>query len=279
MRKISIIGLGWLGTALASLLKAQGHTVLGSTTTQEKLVQLKASGLDALHFYLSPQPEGTDFDRLFQSEVLVITLPPRSRSGEDATYLAQLQQLRILLDASTVKHVIFISSTGIYSEQGRELAYEEEEVLTATTVGNPTLLLAEQLMDHSRTFALTILRFGGLMGEDRIPGRYFSDKVAVKGHSRVNFIHQQDAASMVAWVIAQGLWNQTYNGVAPLHPRRREVYEKNTELLGIRPPLSYEVPLGTESERIVSAEKIQNTGFVFAFPDPLSFSYRSDKAD
>lgn len=277
MKKISIIGLGWLGEALALLLQEQGHTVLGSTTTQEKQVRLKESGLDALHFCLSPQPEGVDFERLFQSEILIITLPPRSRNSGGAAYLAQLQQLRILLDASAVKEVIFISSTGIYSEQGREQVYEEEEELTADTAGNPTLLLAEQLMNRSRSYSLTILRFGGLMGEDRIPGIYFSDKVAVQGHSRVNFIHQQDAAALVAWVIAKGLWEETFNGVAPLHPRRREVYEKNAALLGIRPPQSYQPVLGTESERLIASEKIRKTGFVFAFPDPLTFSYRRDR--
>jgi nucleoside-diphosphate-sugar epimerase len=273
MKKISIIGLGWLGEALALLLQEQGHAVLGSTTTQEKQVRLKASGLDALHFCLSPQPEGTNFERLFQSEILIITLPPRSRSSVGAAYLAQLRELRILLDASAVKEVIFISSTGIYPEQGRDQAYDENEVLTEATAGNATLLLAEQLMDRARSYALTIVRFGGLMGEGRIPGAYFSDKEAVQGYSRVNFIHQQDAAALVAWVIEKGLWNQTFNGVAPLHPRRRAVYEKNAVLLGIRPPKSYKPVLGTESERLIAAQKIQKTGFVFTYPDPLTFSY------
>ena len=272
MKKISIIGLGWLGEALALLLQEQGHSVVGSTTTQEKQVRLKASGLDALHFCLSPQPEGTDFARLFNSDILVITLPPRSRSGDGAAYLAQLQQLRILLDGSAIKEVVFISSTGIYPENGRAEAYDENEVLTERTAGNASLLLAEQLMDRARSYALTIVRFGGLMGEGRIPGAYFSDKEAVQGHSRVNFIHQQDAAALVAWVIERGLWNQTFNGVAPLHPRRRAVYEKNAVLLGIRPPRSYQPVLGPESERLIAAQKIQETGFVFTYPDPLTFS-------
>jgi nucleoside-diphosphate-sugar epimerase len=277
MKKISIIGLGWLGKALALLLQEQGHVVLGSTTSQEKQAQLKASGMDALHFCLSPQPAGLDFERLFQSEILIITLPPRSRTSDGAAYLAQLQQLRILLDASAVREVIFISSTGIYPEQGRDQAYDENEILTEATAGNTTLLFAEQLMNRSRSFALTIVRFGGLMGEGRIPGTYFSDKVAVQGHSRVNFIHQQDAAALVAWVIEKGLWNQTFNGVAPLHPTRRAVYEKNAALLGIRPPKSYQPLLGTESDRLIAAQKIQETGFVFAFPDPLTFSYRGSE--
>ena len=273
MKKISIIGLGWLGEVLALLLQEQGHAVIGSTTTHEKQVRLKARGLDTLHFCFSPQPEGIDFERLFQSDILVITLPPRGRSSDGAAYLAQLQQLRVLLDASAIKEVIFISSTGIYPEQGRDQAYDENEVLTERTAGNATLLLAEQLMDRARSYAMTIVRFGGLMGEGRIPGAYFSDKEAVQGHSRVNFIHQQDAAALVAWVIEKGLWNQTFNGVAPLHPRRRAVYEKNAVLLGIRPPKSYQPVLGTESERLIAAQKIQETGFVFTYPDPLTFSY------
>jgi nucleoside-diphosphate-sugar epimerase len=174
---------------------------------------------------------------------------------------------------SAVKQIIFISSTGIYPNENKAASYTEEEQLTESNAGNSILYRAEQLMKESPSYALTVLRMGGLMGADRIPGSYFSGKEEVVGHTRVNFIHQLDAARMIAWVLDQGLWNQTFNGVTPEHPLRREVYAKNASALGILPPASYLEVADEKVGRWISSEKISSTGFSFDYPNPLDFSY------
>ena len=273
MKKVSIIGLGWLGEAVALLLQRQGHLVLGSSTRPEKVELFRGKGLDAIHFALVPNPKGTAYHRLFDSEILIVTLPPRSRHGDGEAYLKQLASLRTLVANSAVKQVIFISSTGIYPNENKEVPYTEEEQITESNAGNSILYRAEQLMKESPSYALTVLRMGGLMGADRIPGSYFSGKEEVVGHTRVNFIHQDDAARMIAWVLDQGLWNQTFNGVAPEHPLRREVYAKNASALGILPPASYLEVADEKEGRWISSEKISANGFSFDFPNPLDFSY------
>ena len=273
MKKVSIIGLGWLGEAAGLLLQKQGYPVIGSSTRSEKVELLREKGLDAVHFALDPAPKGIDFQRLFDSEILVVTLPPRSRQGDGEAYLQQLASLRDLVANSAVKQVIFIFSTGIYPNENRAVPYTEEEKISESTEGNAILYRAEALMGASPTYELTVLRMGGLMGEDRIPGTYFSGKEQVVGHTRVNFIHQVDAAGMIAWVINQGLWNQTFNGVAPEHPLRREVYQHNASALGIPLPASFQDAADEEVGRLISSEKIVFTGFTFEYPDPLTFSY------
>ncbi len=275
MKKVSIIGLGWLGEATGLLLQEQGYQVLGSSTRLEKVEILRKKGLDALQFALTPAPEGTDYYRLFDSEILVVTLPPRSRQGDGELYLQQLTSLRTLIANSAVSRVIFISSTGIYPSANNGVPFAEEEQITEENAGNAILYRAETLMESPSSYQLTLLRMGGLMGGDRIPGIYFSGKEQVVGHTRVNFIHQEDAARMVAWVIDQGLWNQTFNGVAPEHPLRREVYAKNTSTLGILPPASYQDAADEKEGRRISSEKIRATGFTFHFPNPMDFAYCS----
>jgi nucleoside-diphosphate-sugar epimerase len=272
MKKVSIIGLGWLGEATGLFLQRQGYQVLGSSTRPEKVEILRKRGLDAIHFALSPAPEGTEYSRLFDSEILVVTLPPRSRQGDGELYLQQLASLRELIAGSSVKQLTFISSTGIYSNENKVVPYTEEEVSESTS-GNSVLYQAEALMASSSSYQLTVLRMGGLMGADRIPGIYFSGKEQVVGHTRVNFIHQKDAARMIVWVIDQGLWNQTFNGVAPEHPLRREVYAKNSDTLGVLPPASYQDAADEIEGRWISSEKIRATGFTFDFPNPLDFTY------
>jgi nucleoside-diphosphate-sugar epimerase len=272
MKKVSIIGLGWLGEATGMLLQTQGYQVLGSSTRSEKVGLLREKGLDTVHFALDPDPKGIDYQRLFESEILVVTLPPRSRQGDGEAYLQQLASLRDLITVTEVKQVLFISSTGIYPNENKVVPYTEEEV-SESTAGNAILYRAEVLMGTSSRYDLTVLRMGGLMGEDRIPGTYFSGREQVVGHTRVNFIHQTDAARMVVWVINQGLWNQTFNGVAPEHPLRREVYQHNASALGIPLPASFQDATDEEVGRLISSEKMLSTGFTFEYPDPLTFSY------
>lgn len=272
MTTISIIGLGWIGEPLAFYLQEKGMHVMGSTTSVEKQEILSQKGLQAVHFSLNPHPEGVGFNALFQSEILVINIPPRSRSGNGAFHLEQIKYLRSLIDNSAIRKVILVSSTGVYPEVTSAEKYGEDFLISMQNAGNDTIFRAEQLMANNRKYDLTIVRFGGLLGDDRVPGKYFLGKEHVAGHTRVNFIHRQDAVRMLAWVMEKELWNETFNGVAPIHPLRRDVYEKNAHDLGIAPPASYQnEPEG--NDRLIDSGKIIKTGFEFEFPDPLGFSY------
>jgi hypothetical protein len=77
---------------------------------------------------------------------------------------------------------------------------------------------------------------------------------------------------MIAWIIEKDLWNQVYNGVAPIHSLRKELYERNHEELGIPLPASYR-PKSLGQDRLISSQKILQTGFEFEFTDPLGFTY------
>lgn len=278
MNTVSIIGLGWIGTPTAHLLKGSCQ-VIGSTTSSEKQAKLASEGIKAVRFSLNPHPEGLGFNALFQSEILIVNIPPRTRTGDGTFHLEQLKYLKSLLANSAVKKVLFVSSTGVYPSENLEGKYAEDFPLSLENTGHDTIFRAEQMLEASatlstseRNYDLTIVRFGGLLGDDRIPLRYFTGKENVAGHTRVNFIHRQDAAHMLAWIVEKGLWNQTFNGVAPRHPLRREIYEKLSRETGMAPPASYQnEPEG--NDRLISAEKILATGFEFAFPDPLDFTY------
>lgn len=272
MKTISIIGLGWIGEPLAFYLQEKGMNVIGSTTSVEKQSKLSQKGIQAVRFSLNPHPEGVGFNALFHAEILVVNIPPRSRSGNGAFHLEQIKYLRSLIDNSAIRKVIFVSSTGVYPEVTSAGKYGEDFQISVENAGNNTIFRAEQLMEKGRKYDLTILRFGGLLGDDRVPGKYFSGKEHVAGHTRVNFIHRKDAVRMLAWVMEKELWNETFNGVAPIHPLRREIYEKNALDLGIAPPASYQnEPEG--NDRLIDSGKIIKTGFEFDYPDPLGFRY------
>ena len=267
--RISIVGLGWLGEPLAAYLIQKGFEVRGSTTTREKVSILKEKGITAYPFFLNPVPEGEEWGNLFLADILVVNIPPQSRSRPGSFHQQQIISLRKLVEEAEIPRVIFISATSVYPDQNQEAL--ESDSLVQDGTGNGTLLDAEALMWKDKPYDLTVIRLGGLLGDNRVPGLYVSNKEGVVGHAPVNYIYREDAVRLVHWVIEKGLWNDTYNGVAPFHPLRSEVYEKNAQRLGFPPPLSYEQP-ETSSWKKVSSDKILRTGFTFLH-HPLHFPY------
>ncbi|MCH7402853.1 NAD(P)-binding domain-containing protein [Belliella kenyensis] len=268
--KISIIGFGWLGKPLAHHLISKGHQVMGSATSEEKVNLLQREGLDTVLLKLCPHPEGLGFQKLFDADVLLINVPPRTRSAAPSFHPEQVKFIKAMIERGTVRKVIYVSATSVYPDLNQ--VAREEDPLTKSSTGNQALFDAESLLQNDATYALTIVRFGGLLGVDRIPGRYFSGKDNVVGDTPVNYIHRDDAVSMLTWIITKELWGEVFNGVAPLHPMRSQVYEKNAKDLGFAPPQSYAEP-GQNAWKEISANKITKTGFEFSIPDPLDFWY------
>jgi len=273
--KISIIGLGWLGLPLARSLQKKGFSVIGSTTSSEKKERISENGVLVIQMELAPLPIGIGFTKLFEADIMIITIPPKSQQQPGNLYLEQLKYLKEMISKSEVKKVIFISSTGIYPESTKSEPYSESDFIFLENTGNQNQFRAESLFKNESTFKATIIRFGGLMGENRIPGKYFSGKENVIGHTKVNFIHQEDAVRLIEWVITTELWGKIFNGVAPIHSLRKDIYEKNAAQYGLIAPKSYSLEI-VEGNRLISSDKIISTGFEFKFPNPLSFEYHSN---
>lgn len=268
--RVSIIGLGWLGEPLAEHLLQKGVEVKGSTTTGEKAGRLNKKGIIAYPFFLDPLAKGDRIGELLDVDILIINIPPMGRTSSREFHLDQIRELKRLIQKVNIPRVLFISATSVYPDLNQE-AEESDELMSV--FGNATLLEAENLLSNNKTYDLTVIRLGGLLGDNRIPGLYVSNKEEVIGDVPVNYIYRMDAVRMIDWVITKGLWNEIYNGVAPFHPLRREVYEKNAAELGFLPPASY-LEEGTTLWKKVSSNKIIRTGFIFEY-HPLHFPYAS----
>lgn len=272
MKTISIIGLGWLGEPLAEKLMQRGYTIKGSTTSVDKLKRLKEKGIFSRQLQFNPHPEGESFQDLFDADVLFVNIPPRTRSLPETFHPEQIKFVKAMAEQAGVKKIIYVSATSVYPDNGQTAS--EDDNLDLENTGNKALLNAENILRSGKNFDLTIIRYGGLLGVDRIPGRYFSGKENVQGNTPVNYIHRDDAVNMAVWIIEKSLWNEIFNGVAPLHPLRKDVYEKNAIDLRIAPPLSYTAE--NSPYKVISPQKIIDTGFKFNIPNPLDFWYEKN---
>jgi len=269
---ISILGCGWLGLPLGAELARQGYRVKGSSTRAERLPKLAEAGVEPFLLRFSPQAEGDLGGFLETTDVLVVSIPPRAGQQGDGFHPRQIEALAETLAVGGGHRVgfrlaiVYISSTSVYPDSGGEVTE------AAAVLENHPLIQAENTLNRTG-LPLTVVRFGGLMGYDRIPGKYFIGKTVTTGEVPVNFIHRDDAAGILGEIIRQNAWGETFNAVAPEHPVRREIYLRNAAQFGWDAP-RFEAPAASESFKIISpARLIARLGYRFRFPDPLGFPY------
>lgn len=256
-KNISIIGCGWLGLPLAKELVKTGCIVKGSTTSADKIERLKTAGI--LPFVVSISEDGIagDIDGCLKaSEILVINIPPGLRKNPKANFVKQMDLLCRKIERSTIKKVLYISSTSVYDEA------LEIPVITVDTAPNgqsyaaKQLIGAEQIFKTSPAFETTILRFGGLIGGDRNPAKFLSGKKEVKDpEGPVNLIHQEDCIAIIKTIIKHEHWNTDFNAAAPQHPTRETYYTSLCEKQQLPIP---QFERATPSKgKIISSEKVQ----------------------
>lgn len=267
---ISIIGCGWLGLPLATQLLAEGFKVKGSTTSTDKIGTLKEKGVEPYQLQLFPEPEG-DLSTLLQADTLVINIPPKSGKLGDAFHPKQILYLTDSLRSSPIKHVIYVSSTSVYPELNRVVV--EDDVIKPDQSAAPAFVEAEQLiLSLAPQKVITVLRYGGLMGYDRQPGKYVAGRTVDTGNVVVNYIHRDDGVSILTTVIQKKVAG-TFNVVAPEHPTREAIYRKNCADFSYELP-TFVTPVEPIPYKIISPERlIQTIGYAFQYPDPLQFYY------
>ncbi len=267
---VSILGCGWLGLPLANKLVQEGYRVKGSTTTPEKLAVLQQQGITAFLINLDDAEQDTEtLTSFLEAKILVLNVPPRLRSGGGETYLHQMHLLLKALLQSPVNRVLFVSSTSVYLDLNR-IVTEEDTAFTLAREPDNILLQAERLFQGREDWLTTIVRFGGLVGRTRQPGRFFAGKTQVPdGDAPVNLIHQEDCVAILARIIEQQ-WNKVYNACANEHPLRQEFYTKAARALQLPAPTF--APMEKTSFKLISSQKLQDDlAYTFLHPDPMAF--------
>ncbi len=231
MTQISILGCGWLGLPLAKSFLQNGFLIKGSTTSLEKISLLESEGITPYLVRLEEQQISASVaDFLADSQILIINIPPKLRGGSTENFVAKITTLLPFIENSTVEKVLFVSSTSVYGEDNEFVS--EVTVLNPDTEGGRQLAIVENILQKNSRFQTTILRFGGLISDDRNPVRFLSGRVNIENpDTPINLIHQDDCIGIIEKIIALNSWDETYNAVAPFHPTRQEYYtQKATEL-------------------------------------------------
>ena len=270
--KISILGCGWLGFPLAKKLIETGFEVKGSTTSESKLETLKSNKIEPFLIALSEDKiTGTISEFLNDSEILIIDIPPGLRkiteTTSEKTFVNKIKTLLPHIENSTIEKVIFISSTSVYGDSVSIPTVTEESVLHPDTESGKQLVEVENIFRNNRNFETTIIRFGGLIGEDRNAIKMLTGKTNVANpEAPINLIHQEDCIGIICEMLKKiqldKVWNETFNAVAPNHPKRKNYYTQKAITLNVPKPEFLET--GPSIGKIVSSEKLENVlGYKF----------------
>lgn len=273
---VSILGCGWLGRPLGVHLVDEGIDVRGSTTTPDKLDALRNDGIDPVCLTLDPDLSGST-GRLFESPALVLNVPPPRRADDvRAVHRRQVEAVCEAAVAGGVEWILFASSTGVYPNVARTVTEADVPPGRPDALAGPRRATGEALLDveallmDTPDLDATIVRLGGLYGDDRNPGRFLAGRTDVKRpEAPVNLLHRDDAVGVFATLLAQDVRGEVVNACAGEHPTRRNFYTRAAQALGLEPP-TFDENDATTGKRVSAGKLRDRYGYEFRHPNPLA---------
>lgn len=231
---ISILGCGWYGFALAKNLVKAGYNVKGSSTSIDKFKKLEDEEIIPYQVKFESDSESYEAD-FFKSDLLIISIPPKRSSGEAGLYPYKIQRIKTAIQKAGVKHILFISSTGVYGDHNQEVNEDTEP--QPDSESGQAILRAEKILKDQKDFKVTILRFGGLIGPGRDPARFFAGKKNIpNGKAPVNLIHLNDCIGVSKAIIQKKAFGYTFNACADIHPEKMNFYTQAAQKSGLEIP-------------------------------------------
>ncbi len=191
---------------------------------------------------------------------MIINIPSKNITG----FKALVNEI----EKSAIEKVLFVSSTSVYDNLNQTI----DESMGLESEDKP-LSKIEALFRTSSKFKTTIVRFAGLIGYGRHPGRFFaSGKIVKDPDGYVNLIHRDDCIAIIDQLVEQKIWGEVFNCCADSHPSKREFYTAAAQSIDMDIP-QFANP-GCSSFKIISNEKIkQYLNYRFLHADLMDMAY------
>ncbi len=269
--QISILGCGWLGLPLAKSLISKGFSVNGSTTSAEKMTVLENEGIIPFHISVSEnKTEGDILGFLKDTEILIIDIPPKLRTvlaTDKMIFVEKIKNLIPFIEKSSVEKIIFVSSTSVYGKNNGIIT--EKTITNPDTESGKQLVVVENLLLNNKKFKTTVIRFGGLIGENRNPATFLAGKKDIESpNAPINLIHQEDCIGIINKIVELNVWNEIFNAVSPFHPKKQDYYCKKALEMNLKLPEFNH--LKTSNNKTIDSSKIINLlSYKFKFTENL----------
>ena len=261
MKRICIIGAGWLGAELAKSLKAKGFYVIGTTRNS---VKYKAIQGDFNKLFLFDFTESYLFPPI-KIDVIVFTIPP---STTDLFIKHAFYLLTHIQKVNPEVECIYTSSISVYGNT--EGLVTEDSPLQPETDNSLKIVKLEKFISEEFQ-KYSILRLGGLVGGARHPVKFLQGKLKVKKpYSPVNLLHRYDAVGFIVSLIVKKK-RGIYNLCSPSHPTKKEFYSALVEQFDLKSIIFNESD--KQIGKIVTCKTVEQSGFEFKYQSVYNFPF------
>ena len=255
---ISILGAGWLGSALAEHFVTQGKSVQLATRSAQRYQNLQERFQTSLNLHLHQ----FDFEKevpaeFLHADVLIINIPNKN--------IDAFKSFARNIEQSPIHKVLFTSSTSVYNNVNRVVTEDSGD----ENINHP-LYQIEQTLLTLKSKRVTIVRLAGLVGNGRHPGKWFMQRPLTQPQAPINLIHRDDCVGIINAILQQNAWGEIFNACGSLHPSKGEYYSY------MRSQVS-EVPIEFDesdclSYKIVSNNKVKKVlNYSFVNEDYFAF--------
>lgn len=242
--------------------------VKASTTSAGKIDMFKSVGIEPYLINFDGSDKTSDLEQFLTTDILIISIPPGRRSVDGlANYRQMAQLIRKQLETSQVSKLIFISSTSVYPESN-EILNEFSEIGPETESGK--VLAETEALFSELNMQVILLRLSGLIGPNRMPGRFFAGQENVpNGLAPVNMIHLDDAVALINCLIDSETAQGVYLGCSPSHPTKEEFYSLAAQFENLVVPTF--IPEKVKWKTISSERTIQELNFKYKYHSLLDW--------
>ncbi|TVS18882.1 MAG: NAD-dependent epimerase/dehydratase family protein [Gammaproteobacteria bacterium] len=266
-RRIGVIGLGDLGAALASRLVVAGARVTGVRRGTEA-----PTGVELLRADLADASALACLRDDLEALVVSVTPDRYDLDGYRATYLEGARSLATALAGRGLTRVFWVSSTGVYGEQGGGDVDDATPAEPDSERGR-VLLAAEQALVES-DWPVTAVRLAGIYGPGRnaLIDRVRSGRGAPEEPVQwTNRIHRDDAVEVIVFLLARALAGdrvpEVVIGSDGAPTPRHEVMAWLAEQLGVTLTVSAEEEGSRAPSRRLWPRALKELGFTWRYPD------------
>ncbi len=233
MKKILLLGFGYVARRFARGLGAGGWRVAGTARSTAKAAALAAEGLEPILW----DESGLAADAFDGTSAILVSTPP----DEDGCPACAAAEFPLIQDARNFSWIGYLSSNGVYGDHGGAIVDENSPLLASSPRALNRLCAEDQWRNlaRARRLPLVIFRLPGIYG----PGRSALDTVREGRAQRIfkegqmfSRAHVDDIAAALQKSLqhpdAGSLFNIADDEPAP----PQDVIAYACELLNVAPP-------------------------------------------
>ncbi|NTS75544.1 NAD-dependent epimerase/dehydratase family protein [Catenovulum sp. SM1970] len=278
MKKVSIIGAGWLGQTLAAKLAEQGYCVTATSRDLDKLKKIQAKGIKTcqldLDNLLAAKLDEAALKAVFDTDIVIGCFPPGFRSGRGHNYLKYWLKLTDYCNQYAVKRLVFCSSTAVYPEIAQSFTESDlplaltEDITTHELLSEKGLALWQVEAEVAKAFngELMVCRLAGLFGPDRDPANFVKRLKAISSKMPVNMVHREDVVAAIHFLLTLNTLPDVINISCPEQMSKRAFYQLALDARCQDESLQDKVD-NQQAGKHISSQKLIELGYQFIYSE------------